>query len=191
MSKDKQANTLNSTARNAIVAAFCDALDTKAQSGSLVTQVCDTARKYASGEAISNDDRASIAQDIGRKRGWKPASFKSRASEVNVILRAYHALPEAIKLLRKETTSCEWHDAMKLARRLNAGDTVSKAVAFAKRRKSKGDGNPIGRLAGALASAFEHVSGAKRRALVTAARALTEAGVLKFTGKNAEKFANA
>lgn len=164
-------NTLSSTARSAIVSSFVDALSTNETTSSLVTQVCDVARKYLKGEPITDDDRADICADIASARGWKPKVMKQRKSEVNTVLKAYSKLPEAIKLLStKNNGRAQWHDSMKLARRINAGDTVQKAVAFAMRVKKRG-GNPMGRVAGALKSAWD-VMPRKRAEIIKAARLL-------------------
>jgi hypothetical protein len=169
--KDKT-SSLSSTAISAIASSFVDALNTNESTGSLVTQVCDVARKYLKGEAMTDDDRASIVTNIASAKGWKRNVLKQRSSEVNVVLKAYHALPEAIELLTKRNDGrAQWHDSMKLARRINAGDSTQKAVAFAMRQKQPGQGNPMGRLAGALKSAWEAVP-RKRADIVKAAQLL-------------------
>lgn len=147
---------LSSTARSAIAASFVDALNANESTGSLVTQVCDTARKYTKGEAISDDDRADIVTHIAKARGWKKNVIKQRASEVNVVLKAHADLPEAIVAFRtKNGERCQWHDSMKLARRINSGDTVAKAVAFAMRKGQSPKSTPSGRVAGALKAWFK------------------------------------
>lgn len=168
-----KANALSSTARSAIASSFVDALSANESTGSLVTQVCDVTRKYLKGEAITDDDRADIVTHIAKARGWKKNVLKQRASEVNVVLKAYDQLPEAIKLLRdKNDDRAQWHDSMKLARRLNAGDSVSKAVAFAMRKGAgAGNSNPMGRVAGALKSAWDALP-RKRTEIVKAANLL-------------------
>lgn len=188
----KQTLSLSTTARSAIVSSYVDALSQNESTGSLVTQVCDVARKYTKGEDISDEDRSAIVTDIARAKGWKGKSAKSRCSEVNVVLKAHASLPEAIELYRTKAKRVQWHDGMKLARRLNAGDTIAQAVKAAfTTGGGSAKGSPEGRAAGALAALYDHLTGAKRAALIKAVRALTEANVVKFTGKNAEKFANA
>jgi hypothetical protein len=167
----KQSASLSTTARSAIVSTFVDALSANESTGSLVTQVCDVARKYLKGEAFSDEDRNAVVSDIAKARGWKGASAKSRISECNVVLRAYGTLPEAIETYRAKAKRCQWHDSMKLARRLNAGDTVAQAVraAFA---KSEGQTvTPSGRVAGALKSWFK-VEPRKQKAILEAAALL-------------------
>jgi len=161
--------TLTSTARSAIVSSFVEALTTNESTGSLVTQVCDTARKYLKGSEIPEEDRRAIVSDIARAKGWKGSSVKPRTSECNVILRAYSALPEAIEAYHKKAKRVQWHDSMKLARRINAGDSVSAAVraAFATGTQSK-KSTPSGRVAGALKAWFKD-SPNKREAILKAA----------------------
>lgn len=165
----KQVAALSSTARSAIVAAYVEALSANESTGSLVTQVCDTARKYMRGEAINDEDRSSIVLDISKARGWKGKSAKSRQSEVNVVLRAYNQLPEAIDSYRTKAKRCQWHDSMKLARRLNAGDTIAQAVraAFTTNTQSA-KSTPSGRVAGALKAWFK-AEPRKQKAILEAA----------------------
>lgn len=168
----KQVTSLSTTAISAIATSFVDALSTNESTGSLVTQVCDVARKYLRGEAMSDDDRASIVTKIASARGWKKNVIKQRSSEVNVVLKAYDQLPEAIKLLStKNNGRAQWHDSMKIARRLNAGDSVQKAVAFAMRKGSGANSNPAGRVAGAL-KAWWNDAPRKRAEIIKAAQLL-------------------
>ncbi len=148
--------SLTSTARSAIVSSFVEALSANESTGSLVTQVCDVARKYTKGEDFSDEDRSAIVSDIAKARGWKGASMKSRTSEVNVVLKAHADLPEAIDLFSKKAKRVQWHDSMKLARRINAGDTIAQAVkaAFVTGTDSK-KVSPSGRAAGALKAWFK------------------------------------
>lgn len=163
---------LTSTARSAIVSSFVDAIAHNETSGSLVTQVCDVARKYLKGEAMGDEDRSAIIADIAKARGWKGASVKSRGSECNVVLKAYADLPEAIESYRTKAKRCQWHDSMKLARRINAGDSISKAVAFAlKAGKSGAPVSPSGRVAGALKAWFK-AEPRKQKAIMEAAALL-------------------
>lgn len=163
--------TLSATARSAIVAAYVEALSTNESTGSLVTQVCDVARKYTKGEAFSDEARSAIVSDIARARGWKGASAKSRCSEVNVVLKAHATLPEAIESYRTKAKRCQWHDSMKLARRLNAGDTIAQAVRAAFTTSDKPKGTPSGRVAGAL-KAWHKAEPRKRDAILKAAALL-------------------
>lgn len=167
MSKSKP--VLSITARSAIVSAYVDALDSVENTGSLVTQVCDKAQQYMKGEPFADDDRKAIVLDISKARGWKGASVKSRQSEVNVILKAYAKLPDAIAALSSKAKKCQWHDSMKLARRINQGDSVQKAVAFALKAPTSQHVSPQGRVAGALKSWHKVATGAKREAILKAA----------------------
>jgi len=172
----KQSLTLSTAARSAIVASYVKALDAHETSGSLVTQVCDTAHKYLKGEEIPEEDRKAIVADIARAKGWKGASAKSRMSECNVILRAYAKLGEAIEAFRTKAKRMQWHDAMKLARRLNAGDTIAQAVAYAMKKKpgNKNTSTPKGRVASALKAWYtsEGVTEKEKAMIAEAVRAL-------------------
>lgn len=147
--------TLSSTARSAIVSSFVEALAANESTGSLVTQVCDVARKYTKGEDFSDEDRSAIVSDIAKARGWKGASAKSRCSEVNVVLKAHASLPEAIGAFKSKAKRCQWHDSMKIARRLNAGDSITQAVKAAFTKGESGTSTPSGRVAGALKAWFK------------------------------------
>lgn len=164
---------LNTQARSAIVASFCNALDTAENTGSLVTQVCETAHKYLRGAEIEKDDSDSIVTDIAKARGWKDAALRSRASEVRVVLRAYNQLGEAIETYSKRANKCDWHTSMKLARRLNAGDSIKQAVlaAFTKASQSP-KSTPQGRTAGALKAWYNAARGDKKAAILRAAELL-------------------
>jgi hypothetical protein len=162
--------TLSTAARSAIVSSYVKALDAHETSGSLVTQVCETANRYMKGEEIPEEDRKAIIADIARAKGWKGASAKSRMSECNVILKAYAKLGEAIEMYRAKTKRVQWHDSMKLARRINAGDSVQKAVSFAMRKGSGSTVTPKGRVAAALKAWYksEDVT-AKEKAMIAEA----------------------
>lgn len=164
--------TLSTTARSAIVSSFVDALAANESTGSLVTQVCDVANKYLKGSEMVEDDRNAIANDIAKARGWKGPSLKSRVSEVNVVLKACTTLPEAIKAFAAKSPKCQWHDSMKLARRINKGDSVKQAVAFALKKGEAGEGaKPAGRVAGALKAWFK-AEPRKQEAIIKAAEIL-------------------
>ncbi len=169
--KAKQTASLSATARSAIVAAYVEALTTNESTGSLVTQVCDAANKYMHGEPIATGDRTAIAADIAKARGWKGTSLKSRISEVNVVLRAYDRLPEAIEGFTQRAKRCQWHDSMKIARRLNKGDSVAKAIKAALLKDKGAKVSPAGRAAGALKAWFK-VAPRKQKAIVEAAELL-------------------
>lgn len=168
-SKTKQHNTLNTTARSAIVASFCNALDTAENTGSLVTHVCDVANKFLRGAAIEKADSDEIINDIARARNWKDNVLRARASEVRVVLRAYTKLGDAVSKYASKAKKCDWHTSMKLARRLNAGDTIQQAVtaAFTKSSQSA-KSTPQGRTAAALKAWFAESRGAKREAIIKA-----------------------
>src|SRR5690606_32033765 len=102
--------TLSTTARSAIVSSYVKALNAHEPSGSLVTQVCETAMRYMKGEEIPEDDRKAIVADIARAKGWKGKSAKSRISECNVILKAYAKLGEALEAFSAKAKRVQWHD---------------------------------------------------------------------------------
>lgn len=169
----KQPSTLTTQSRSAIVSAFCNALDTAENTGSLVTQVCDVARKQLKGADIEAEDMTSIVTDIARARNWKENVLRSRSSEVRVVLRAYGTLGEAIAKFSARAKKCDWHTSMKLARRINAGDSVTQAVtaAFTKAAQSP-KSTPQGRTAGALKAWYNAARGDKQAAILRAAELL-------------------
>jgi hypothetical protein len=169
----KVTNTLNTQARSAIVASFCNALDTAENTGSLVTQVCNTAHKFLHGAEITKDDSDNIVADIARARGWKDAVLRTRSSEVRTVLSSYTQLSEAIEAYTARAHKCDWHTGIKLARRLKSGDSIKQAVAnaFAKSTQSA-KSTPQGRTAGALKAWFKDARSDKRTAILKAAEIL-------------------
>ena len=154
------ASALSSAAVTAIGATFADALTQRDTSGSLVIQTCETAHKYAKGAALLDDDVTNITNSVASIKGWSGASARSRISECKVVLRAYAKLPEAVReFTKKNTGKCQWHDSMKLARRINEGDSVGAAVKFVMDSTKTGNNtNPKGRAAGALKAWFKHAA---------------------------------
>ena len=160
---------ITAAVHNRIVNAFTAALDSVESSGNLVTQVCDVAMSALKGEEIPADARKLIVSDIASNRGWKDKTLRARSSEINVVLRAYSNLSDAVKLFTKKNNGkCQWHDSMKLARRLNAGDNVSQAVAAAFVRGESKSVNPAGRVAGALKAWYKVAKGEKRANILKA-----------------------
>lgn len=164
---------ITASVHKSIVSAFVSALSSVEGTGSLVTQVCDVARKALGGEEIPKEARDLMVADIASARGWKDKTLKARSSEVNVVLKAYHSLPEAVKIFTtRNAGKCQWHDSMKLARRINAGDSPAQAVTAA---FAKGEGkvaNPAQRVAGALKAWYTASKGDKRKAILKAAEIL-------------------
>lgn len=155
MSSKKQADNsprLSAAARSAIVSSYVNALNVNDTTGSLVTQVCDVANKYARGEAICDEDRSAIVQEIARAKSWRGKSALARTSECNVVLKAYNKLGECVESFTNRMKKCQWHDTMKMARRLNRGDSVVQAVRFAMQTKTASASTPSQRAAGALKS---------------------------------------
>lgn len=167
--------TLSSTARSAIVSTFVSAISSAENSGSLVTQVCDAANKYARGLPIGDEDIAAIGHGVAKERGWKGRSLKSRLSEVRVVLRSYATLPEAIEAFIAKARNCDWHTSMKLARRLNKGDSVKQAVAAAFEQQKNGQSKkstPQGRTAAALKAWFKTARPDKQKLILQVAEML-------------------
>lgn len=162
-------HVLSTTARSAIVSTFVQALHACDNTGSLVTQVCDTANKYLHGAEISKQDTDSITNSIAKERKWKDKILTARSSEVRVVLRAYNTLPEAIKLYSARANKCDWHTSMRLARKLNAGEKVSAAVRSAFEVAATKVVSPAGRTAGALKAWYNNAKGEKREAILKAA----------------------
>lgn len=167
-------SNLNTTARSAIVSAINSAMESHENSGSLVTQMCDVANKHTKGESLSKDDVDSIVESVASKRGWQDKTLKSRSSEIRVVLKASATLPEAIRLMIKDSKRCDWHVAMKLARRINKGESPRDAVNLLL-EGSEGETkkiNPAGKAAGALSFWYKHAKGDKRDAILKAAKLL-------------------
>ena len=164
---------ITAAVHNKLVTAFTGAFDSMESSGNLVTQVCDIASAALKGEEIPKEARSLIVSDIASNRGWKDKTLKSRSSECNVVLRAYVSLGEAVRVFTKRNNGkCQWHDSMKLARRLNAGDSVQQAVAAAFAKSEAKTVNPAGRVAGALKAWYKAAKGDKRAKILKAAELL-------------------
>jgi hypothetical protein len=187
----KSAITLTTSARSAIALAYVNGLNATENTGSLLHTVCEVGAKYLKGAKMADEDTQAISADVARAKGWKGDALASRISEVRIMLRSLHVLPDAIDAYRAKAKLCTWHDGMKMARKLAKGASVKDAVTQALTAKAPGAGNPIGRLAGAFIACIPKVRGEKREALLDAARKLASAGVLKFTGQNAELITNA
>lgn len=181
---------VNITARSAMVSAISSALDDVGATGSLMCGIADTARKHYKGEDIPADDVSAIAEQVAAAQKWNAISRQSRISEVRVILRACAKLPQYLKALGERMDKYTWHDSMKLARRVNKGDSIAAACAFVKSGKG-GDShtsvNPKGRAAGALSQLFDHVKGARRDTVRKAVKMLRDEGIIVVSPKLAEK----
>lgn len=169
----KISSLLSLSARNSIATAFCSALDTQENTGSLVTQVCNVANKYLNGQEITKEDSDHICTTIAKQRGWKGAAIKTRCSEVRTVLRASADLPKAINQYSERAKKCDWHTSMKLARLINKGESVTRAVSQAFNTQSQSAVvSPQGRVAGALKSWFKIAKGDKREQIIKAAHIL-------------------
>lgn len=165
---------ITAAVHNRIVSSLSTTYASYETGGSLVTHVCDVMMSALKGEEIPKDARKLIIADVASARGWKDKALRARSSEVNVVLKAYAKLGEAVKLFTKKNGGrCQWHDTMKLARRINAGDSVSQAItaAFAK-GEAKKSGNPAGRAAGALKAWYKVAKGEKRANILKACQLL-------------------
>jgi hypothetical protein len=155
--KQSIAAALTGAAKSAIAATFADALTKRDTSGSLVTQTCETARKYAKGATLLDTDVDSVANDVASIKGWSGASARSRISECKVVLRAYNKLPEAVsEFTKKNAGKCQWHDSMKLARKLNEGLSVNAAIQWIADNAGGNKALPKARVAGALKAWIKH-----------------------------------
>lgn len=99
-------------------------------SGSLVDGIIASAKRIYKGKDIPAVDLAFIANEVARQRKWSAASRDVRMSEVRKLVRNYQTLPEAIKKFRAKSSTCTFHQVVKLARALQspANKTVNKAV---------------------------------------------------------------
>lgn len=164
---------LNATARSAIVHSFVQSYDAAENTGSHVTHVCDTARRFLKGDPVSKDDADAIIKDVANKRGWKGDTLRARSSEVRIVLRAYAKLPEAMESLKAKVKSCTWHAGLKLARALNgkAEGNIAKAVRMVAEAGANSGAkmHPTQRAAGALKAWYKVAKGEKRAVILQAA----------------------
>ena len=169
----KSSLVLSTAARSAIVSSYIAALNTAENTGGLITQVCEVATRYTKGNPLSDDDSKAIVSDISKHKGWKGTSARSRESEVRIVLRSAHVLPEAIEAYHAKAKTCTWHDSMKLARGLAKGKSITQCVKLAMESSAPGvRGTPEGRTAGALKAWFKVARGPKKAAILEAAATL-------------------
>jgi hypothetical protein len=137
--------------RTRIARAVCEALDTRDNTGGIITQVCNTARSIMRGKPFPAADMDAIVQDIAHDRGWKGDAIKVRSSEVRTILHTYAVLPEAIKHAQSKG-ACNWHFALKMARVLKKNPKLAIASVYSKAGKASASApvSPEGRIASAL-----------------------------------------
>ncbi len=168
-------NTLSTTARSAIASAYVNALSANENTGSLLTQVCEVGARYTKGSKMADEDIAAISADVSRAKGWKGATAQSRVSEVKIMLRSLHVLPDAVEAYRERAKGrgFTWHDGMKMARKLAKGASVPMAVRAAFESNKGGErGTPEGHVAGALKRWFKVATPKKREAILSAASTL-------------------
>lgn len=164
----KSLTILSTAARSAIASAYLSALNAQESSGSLIHTVCEVANRYTKGAAMADEDIKATVTDISKAKGWKGKSAASRESEVRVVLRAAHLLPDAIDAATKAKKVCDWHTGMRIARALNKGKTQPQAIKAAYETGSANKGTPEGRVAGALKGWYK-VSPRKRESILKAA----------------------
>lgn len=167
----KSSAVLSTAARSAIASAFVSALNAQENTGGLVTQVCNVARKHTKGAALGDEDIAATVTDIAKAKGWKGDSLKVRSSEVRTVLKAAHVLPDAIESAVDSKKHCDWHTSLRIARNLNKGKSVSQAIKAAYETAAGKQGTPEGRTAGALKAWFK-AAPRKREAILAAASTL-------------------
>jgi hypothetical protein len=184
----KQALSLTTTARSAVVATYCDALDTQERSGMLLTTVCDAVYKNCKGKPLPDADRKDIVSSIGKRRKWSSESASVRAAEVNTVLKNYSALRDAIKRLTNATDACTWHQAIALSRALNKGASLATAVKDVKNGKVAGVVSPAGRVASAIFALYKASKADKRKAVVRVARILKDECNVEFRGEAGKVF---
>lgn len=166
-------NTLSASARSAIASAYVAGLNASENTGSLLHTVCEVGARYLKGERMQDEDTTVISADVARAKGWKGASLAARVSEVKIMLRSLHVLPDAIDAFRERAKACTWHDGMKLARKLAKGESVKKAVSMALTSNKSGErGTPEGHCAGALKRWYKVATPKKREAILNAASTL-------------------
>ncbi len=169
----KTPNTLSTSARSAIALAYVNGLNATENTGSLLHTVCEVGARYTKGQKMTDEDVAAISGDVARAKGWKGASAQSRTSEVRIMLRSLHVLPDAIDAYRERAKFCTWHDGMKLARKLAKGASVKQAVTAAFTSNKGGErGTPEGHVAGALKRWFKVATPKKKEAILSAASTL-------------------
>lgn len=168
----KSSAILSTAARSAIASAYVAALNTAETTGGLVTHVCNVANKYTKGAALSDEDIGATVTDIAKAKGWKGSSAKVRCSEVRTVLKAAHVLPDAIDTATSTHKRCDWHTSIRIARFINKGQPVAKAIRAAFEKSEGHKGTPEGRAAGALKAWFKVARGAKKQAILEAASTL-------------------
>lgn len=122
---------LSSSDRSGIARSVAEAIGTIGKSGSVVTQVCEAARKAANGVALSQDDIDSICTDVSKSAHMQALNKRNRENTLSrwrTVLAVYSSVPEASAQLQAKLGRCSWHESMALAAFLKRGKTVSEAV---------------------------------------------------------------
>ena len=133
---------LSSSDRSGIARSVAEAIATIGKSGSVVTQVCDVARKAAKGVALSQDDIDTICADVAKSASLQALNKRNRENTLSrwrTVLAVYASVPEASESLRAKLGRCSWHESMSLAAFLKRGHSIAEAVkAVTDRANGKG-----------------------------------------------------
>lgn len=186
---NKPAVVLGVTARTAIVNAVSAAYTGLGKTGALPIDAAKVAARHMT--EYSKDTADAVADAVSRAQGWKGKTADSRKSEIRVLLKASHKLPEfhtaCVKL-----GSMNWHDTMALARWINKDETQSECVSLMRDRLA-GKGTPgttvtpQGRALSAMLSLYKETKGERRDAVRKALRMLRDARVFNVSAAQAEK----
>lgn len=144
MNEDEQVTAkLDAKGRSAIVKAIGDAAASLGGNGNIVTHVCEVARQYAKGDALSDADQKSIMRSAAQLPSIKgqpnPRTRANILSRWSTVLQTYNLIPEADKQLRASVGAVNWHAVMMLATKLKRDPNTKKAAsAVAKSIKTTG-----------------------------------------------------
>ncbi len=153
--KAKSKTTVNASAieTGTAIAKYLSAQDDTCKN--MVENICQhLTEKYPSGHVETDgvSDVETIVTTIADARGWPQQNGKdtrsrtSRKSEVRAVILAFWELPLASEIWREKATSYEWHDAVRIARRLpkvnNNCERAVNAVLQDKRDKTQKQTDP-------------------------------------------------
>lgn len=161
------------TGHRAIVAAFADAYEAAANSGSKLTDVCKLAKATYKGAEVPKADADMIVQALADSRGWDGDTAKVRKSEARKVLDVYSVLPEAIAHVKEKNGGCNWREALRLSTCLKKHELKLKPALAAFEAQGEGSkSTPQGRAAGALKGWYKVAKGDKRAKILEAAAIL-------------------
>ena len=128
----KKAPVVTGVSANAVALAkgMTEVLQSVGTSGALLAVVCTDAIKRYKNQPIPETDAKYVVNELARVLEWQPKSITSRTSDVNVILKHYQKLPEAIEELRtnKAGKPTSFSNVLQLARGIKRGKTPKQAV---------------------------------------------------------------